>query len=56
MAFHMPRTQVNLPNTEIEKIKIEFADKFIFLELKIHEHLKWDSQINKIVSIFFLII
>ena len=50
MVFHMPQKQVNIPNIEIEKIKIEFADKFNFLGLTIHKHLKWDSHINKIAS------
>ena len=42
--------QVNIPNIEIKNIEIEFADKFIFLGLTIHKHLKWDSHINKIAS------
>ena len=50
MVFHMPQKQVNIPNIEIENIKIEFADEFIFLWLTIHKHLKWDSHINKIAS------
>ena len=50
MIFHMPQKQVNIPNIEIENIKIEFADKFIFLGSTIHKHLKWDSHINKIAS------
>ena len=29
----MPQKQVNIPNIEIENIKIEFADEFIFLGL-----------------------
>ena len=48
MVFHMPQKQVNIPNIEIENIKIEFADEFIFLGLTIHKHLKWDS--HKIAS------
>ena len=40
MVFHMPQKQVNIPNIEIENIKIEFADKFNFLGLTIHKHLK----------------
>ena len=48
MVFHMPQKQVNIPNIEIENIKIEFADEFNFLGLTIHKHLKWDSHINKI--------
>ena len=28
MVFHMPQKQVNIPNIEIENIKIEFADEF----------------------------
>ena len=50
MVFRMPQKQVNIPNIEIENIKIEFADEFIFLGLTIHKHLKWDSHINKIAS------
>ena len=50
MVFHMPQKQVNIPNIEIENIKIEFADEFNFLGLTIHKHLKWDSHINKIAS------
>ena len=50
MVFHMPQEQVNIPNIEIENIKIEFADEFNFLGLTIHKHLKWDSHINKIAS------
>ena len=50
MVFHMPQNQVNIPNIEIENIKIEFADEFNFLVLTIHKHLKWDSHINKIAS------
>ena len=30
MVFHMSQKQVNIPNIEIENIKIEFADEFIF--------------------------
>ena len=48
MVFHMPQKQINIPNIEIEKIKIECADEFNFLWLTIHKHLKWDSHINKI--------
>ena len=48
MVFHMPQKQINIPNIEIENIKIECADKFNFLWLTIHKHLKWDSHINKI--------
>ena len=48
MVFHMPQKQVNIPNIEIENIKIEFADEFYFLGLTIQKHLKWDSHINKI--------
>ena len=33
MVFHMPQKQVNIPNIEIEDIKIEFADEFNFLGL-----------------------
>ena len=50
MVFHRPQKQVNIPNIEIENIKIKFADEFIFLGLTIHKHLKWDSHINKIAS------
>ena len=50
MVFHMPQKQVNIPNIEIENIKIEFADEFNFLGLTIHKLLKWDSHINKIAS------
>ena len=50
------KKQVNIPNIEIENIKIEFADEFNFLGLTIHKHLKWDSHINKIASKFFNII
>ena len=50
MVFHMLQKQVNVPNIEIENIKIEFADEFIFLGLTIRKHLKWDSHINKIAS------
>ena len=32
----MPQKQVNIPNIEIENIKIEFADEFIFSWLAIH--------------------
>ena len=52
----MPQKQVNIPNIEIENIKIEFADIFNFLGLTIHKHLKWDSHINKIASKFLNII
>ena len=38
MVFHMPQKQVNIPNIEIENIKIEFADEFNFLGLTIHKH------------------
>ena len=48
MVFHMPQKQVNIPNIEIEKIKIEYADKNNFLGLTIQKHFKWDSHINKI--------
>ena len=50
MVFHMPQKQINIPNIEIENIKIESADEFNFLWLTIHKHLKWDSHINKIAS------
>ena len=50
MVFYMPQKQVNIPNIEIENIKIEFADEFNFLGLTIQKHLKWDSHINKIAS------
>ena len=50
MVFHMPQKQINIPNIEIENIKIEFSDEFNFLGLTIHKHLKWDSHINKIAS------
>ena len=50
MVFHMPQKQLNIPNIEIENIKIEFADEFIFIGLTIHKHFKWDSHINKIAS------
>ena len=46
MVFHMPQRQIDIPNIKIENIKIEFADKFNFLGLTIHKHLKWDSHIN----------
>ena len=39
MVFHMPQKQVNIPNIEIENIKIEFADEFNFLGLTIRKHL-----------------
>ena len=52
----MLQKQVNIPNIEIENIKIEFADEFIFWGVTIHKHLKWDSHINKIVSKIFNII
>ena len=44
IVFHMPQKQVNIPNIEIENIKIEFADKFNLLGLTIHTHLKRDSH------------
>ena len=50
MVFHMPQKQVNIPNIEIENIKIEFADEFNFLGLTLYKHLKWDLHINKIAS------
>ena len=50
MVFHMPQKQVNIPNIEIENIKIEFAHEFNFSGLTIPKHLKWDSHINKIAS------
>ena len=50
MVFYMPQKQVNIPNIEIENIKIEFPDEFNFLGLPIHNHLKWDLHINKIAS------
>ena len=50
MVFHMPQKQVNIPNIEIENIKIEFVDELNLLGLTIHKHLKWDSHINKIAS------
>ena len=50
MVFHMPQKQIDIPNIKIENIKIEFADKFNFLGLTIHKHLKWDSHINIITS------
>ena len=50
MVFHMPQKQVNIPNIQIENIKIKFADEFNCLGLPIHKHLKWDSHINKIAS------
>ena len=56
MVFHMPQKQINIPNIEIENIKIESADEFNFLGLTIHKHLKWDSHINKIASKIFNII
>ena len=40
MVFHMPQKQINIPNIEIENIKIESADEFNFLGLTIHKHLK----------------
>ena len=30
IVFHMPQKQINIPNIQIEKIKIESVDKFIF--------------------------
>ena len=48
MVFHMPQKQVNIPNIEIENIKIEIADELNFLGLTIHKHVKWDSHLNKI--------
>ena len=50
MVFHMPQKQINIPNIDIDNIKIESADEFNFLGLTIHKHLKWDSHINKIAS------
>ena len=52
----MPQKQVNIPNIEIENIKIEFADEYNFLGFTIHKHLKWDSHINKIAPKIFNII
>ena len=49
-------SKTNIPNIEIENIKIEFADEFNFLGLTIHKHLKWDSHINKMASKFSIII
>ena len=40
MVFHMPQKQVNIPNIEIENIKMEFADEFNFFVLTIHKHKK----------------
>ena len=50
MVFHMPQKQINIPNIEIENIKIDSADEFNFLGLTIHRHLKCGSHINKIAS------
>ena len=44
IVFHMPQKQVNIPNIEIENIKIEFTDEFNFLGLTIHKHFKRDSH------------
>ena len=33
MVFHMPQKQVNIPDIEIENIKIEFADEFDFFRV-----------------------
>ena len=48
IVFHMPQKGFNIPSFNINNTNIERVTEFNFLCIIIHQHLKWDSHINKI--------
>ena len=48
IVFHMPQKRFNIPSLNINDTDIERVTEFNFLGIIIHQHLKWDSHINKI--------
>ena len=48
IVFHMPQKGFNIPSLNINNTNIERVTKFNILGIIIHQHLKWDSHINKI--------
>ena len=48
IVFHMPQKGFNIPSLNIINTNIERVTEFNFLGIIIHQHLKWDSHINKI--------
>ena len=48
IVFHMPQKGFNIPSLNINNTNIERVTEFNFLGIIIHQHLKWDSHINKI--------
>ena len=48
IVFHMPQKGFNIPSLNINNTNIERVTEFNYLGIIIHQHLKWDSHINKI--------
>ena len=48
IVSHMPQKRFSIPSLNINDTDIERVIEFIFLGSIIHQHLKWDSNINKI--------
>ena len=48
IVFHMPQKRFNIPSSNINDTDIARVTEFNFLGIIIHQHLKWDSHINKI--------
>ena len=54
MVFHVPKKKVSLPILRINGTIVEFVDNFVFLGIKINNHLNWNNHntnvANKIVK------
>ena len=54
MVFHMAQKKVMLPILRINGTIVEFADNFVFLDIKINKQLNWNHHntdvANKIVK------
>ena len=49
IVFHIPqKKRFNIPTLNMNDTDIERVTEFNFLGIIIHQHLKWDSHINKI--------
>ena len=54
MVFHVPKKKLSLPILRINGTIVEFVDNFVFLGIKINNHLNWNNHntdvANKIVK------
>ena len=48
IVFHMLQKSFNIPSLNINGTDVERATEFNFLGIIIHQHLEWDSHMNKI--------